>query len=242
MKDKENHNKYRNIYQNRLCRELFLAFAHDHGSSLDHVISNLDFALSTSSDKRSNKNSELIEYSIKHLLSAKKNLHAISRCLFFQRQEHMHQNIEEIFESVIELVKCKARRLGVEIKLDIEPGGLTCDYSDMQILLLNLISNALESYPSEGAFYNNKSINIIANFSESELTIKVKDKGCGIDPLSSEQVFDPTYTTKENGDGFGLYLAKNIVESYGGKIYFKSIKNNGSVFYVIMPVNKEKIL
>ncbi|MCX8094421.1 MAG: ATP-binding protein, partial [Candidatus Goldbacteria bacterium] len=62
-------------------------------------------------------------------------------------------------------------------------------------------------------------------------------EGIGIDDEIKDRIFEPFYTTKADGSGVGLTLAKNIMELHAGDIYFESKKGSGTTFYVILPID-----
>ena len=67
--------------------------------------------------------------------------------------------------------------------------------------------------------------------------ITITDPGCGFDPRNQKEVFEPFYTTKENGTGIGLTIAKKIIEDHNGKIELKSDKEIGTVVSITLPIN-----
>lgn len=67
------------------------------------------------------------------------------------------------------------------------------------------------------------------------LRISVKDNSSGIDDDIKEKIFLPFFTSKETGNGIGLPLCKNIVEAHKGNIFFESIANEGTTFFIDLP-------
>lgn len=126
-------------------------------------------------------------------------------------------------------------------------------------VLLNLIANAREAMPNGGViniesillkiesnkinnpenyeFGLNKVIGHVDMEDGNKLLISVKDNGTGIDKNIIDQIFEQFFTTKESGTGIGLSMVKSIVDSMGGKISVESIKNEGTIFYIILPVS-----
>jgi signal transduction histidine kinase len=66
----------------------------------------------------------------------------------------------------------------------------------------------------------------------------VCDNGKGISREMREKVFYPNFTTKTSGTGLGLAISKNIVESFGGRIYFETEESVGTKFYFELPLLK----
>jgi PAS domain S-box-containing protein len=63
-----------------------------------------------------------------------------------------------------------------------------------------------------------------------------EDDGPGIPTQNLEKVFDPFYTTKTNGTGLGLSLARRVVEAHGGTIYASNATSGGTTIYILLPV------
>ena len=71
------------------------------------------------------------------------------------------------------------------------------------------------------------------------------DDGPGIDPSIRERVFDPFYQIKnqgmdeESGMGMGLAVVRELVQLHNGRVWVESVPGEGSVFYVVLPLNQE---
>lgn len=111
------------------------------------------------------------------------------------------------------------------------------DRDKLEIVLFNLLSNALKFTP-HGGFV---SLNITT--SDTDIKIDVSDSGPGIPAHVGERLFDKFYKVMSNeslkmGFGIGLYLAKNFVELHQGKISFTSKEGSGTTFTIIMPIGE----
>ncbi len=119
---------------------------------------------------------------------------------------------------------------------------VSMDPKFIEIILQNLLGNAVKYTPNKGAV----TLSINLDTQKTHVIITVADTGCGI-PLSDQaHIFSKLYraTNVRNefseGTGLGLYLTKSIVDSTGGIIWFKSEENKGSTFYVSYPVTGMK--
>lgn len=102
----------------------------------------------------------------------------------------------------------------------------------MQLLLVNLLRNALHAV--EG--YEDANVELRASVSENIPIITVSDNGCGIPNSRIGDIFDPFYTTKTEGSGIGLCLAKQIMLMHGGDITVSSVpENRFTVFTLTFP-------
>ncbi len=75
-------------------------------------------------------------------------------------------------------------------------------------------------------------IEISARFEGAKVIIAVKDNGCGIADDLKPKIFSPNFTTKTTGSGLGLAMVKNIMQGFGGRIWFESNAGAGTVFYL----------
>ena len=67
----------------------------------------------------------------------------------------------------------------------------------------------------------------------------VSDSGCGLPEAELEQIFQPFYTTRKNGIGLGLSNVVRVIEQHGGSIEVESKVNQGTIFRVVLPWQKE---
>jgi signal transduction histidine kinase len=100
----------------------------------------------------------------------------------------------------------------------------------------NLIKNATQAIPE-----NREGIIRIQLSREREgLVVKISDNGTGVNEDLMDKIFVPNFTTKTGGMGLGLAMVKNLMEGFGGKIWFETSKNEGSSFYVSFPPYSEE--
>ncbi len=100
----------------------------------------------------------------------------------------------------------------------------------IRMALKNFIQNAVQAMNDSGV------LTITAQPLESGMTeIAVADTGSGIAPEYLEKVFEPLFSTKTHGIGFGLSIARMIVENHGGMIRAESESGQGSVFTFSLP-------
>jgi signal transduction histidine kinase len=108
---------------------------------------------------------------------------------------------------------------------------LKCDSKKMEIVLSNLILNAIQ------AIGNNEGIIKIRNKEENGFAvIEIEDSGPGIQEEIFPKIFGPLVTTKEKGTGLGLSTCKNIIEQHGGTI---SVKNHPTTFIIKIPLKNK---
>jgi signal transduction histidine kinase len=69
-----------------------------------------------------------------------------------------------------------------------------------------------------------------------KVTVSISDNGTGIPEELQKKMFTPNFTTKSSGMGLGLSIVKRYVENANGKIWFESVADQGTVFYVEIPL------
>ncbi len=112
---------------------------------------------------------------------------------------------------------------------------INADRTHINRLFTNLIQNALQSVPDNRTAH----INIDEKISGDTVLVSVKDNGSGIPVGMRSQIFTPNFTTKTSGTGLGLAMCKGIVEEVKGTIWFETETDEGTIFFVELPMVKE---
>jgi len=129
--------------------------------------------------------------------------------------------------------------IDVQVQLHSQVFNLTGDKSQLQQVLLNLITNAIEAFPT--TFAGVKKISVQTSLENDQMVLTVADNGTGIAPEIEAVVFELLRTNKETGMGIGLWLSKTIIDSHQGSIHFTTNLNQGTRFVVRLPVTAEKM-
>ena len=149
------------------------------------------------------------------------------------------QEIKPILEESTQLFQAIAATRDIEIMTRVEDQlpRIVADRERVTQILSNLIGNAIKFCSSPGH------ILITANSTERNVIIQVNDTGPGIKKEDLPQLFDRYWQvrgTKKRGTGLGLYIAKGLVESQGGKIWAESKEGEGSTFSFTLPIEEVK--
>jgi len=97
---------------------------------------------------------------------------------------------------------------------------------------LRVFNNILKNANQATDETEQPNIEINCVLSDGKIIIQIKDNGCGIADELKSNIFNPNFTTKSTGSGLGLAMVKNIMQGFGGRVWFDSEKNVGSVFYL----------
>ncbi|MBN1350406.1 S1 RNA-binding domain-containing protein [candidate division KSB1 bacterium] len=139
------------------------------------------------------------------------------------------------------LLRPMAKKSRIEI---INPSNrikpITINTSRLDQVITNLLINSLEQLPVVRKKTGKIWLYVYhQNDSDLPIKIEIKDNGPGIHEVQRERVFDIFFTTKKNGSGLGLFIAKALIESIGGKISIKeTIRFGGTTFLIELPLNR----
>jgi signal transduction histidine kinase len=108
------------------------------------------------------------------------------------------------------------------------------DRSQLLRVVTNLLQNAVEAIPEdrEGII----TVSLAEEHDEAKIT--VADNGKGIPEEVQDKIFEPYFTTKGSGTGLGLAMTKRIIEFWKGKISFETKANDGTKFFIELPIVK----
>ena len=106
---------------------------------------------------------------------------------------------------------------------------LTMRQIDLESIIINMITNAFEQVKAR----QKKKIQIIFEQKGEDIYLYFEDSGPGVPENMREEIFKPFITTKEDGIGLGLNIVKDIVTSYGGKVYAEESKDLGGAKLVV---------
>ncbi|MHC5011123.1 MAG: sensor histidine kinase [Planctomycetota bacterium] len=144
-------------------------------------------------------------------------------------------DLEKVIRQCALLINHQAKLQGVDLEVDIHPDvpHVSCDASQIQQVVLALMMNALEAMPSGGTL----SARLRPFPGRDEIALEVEDTGCGIRPEDLPHVFEPFFSTKEQGEGVGLGLSVvyGIVHRHHGEVSARSDRKVGTTFTVRLP-------
>ena len=124
----------------------------------------------------------------------------------------------------------------IKIELEKDPGLPNVEHDSDQIhqVLLNLLLNSVQAIEGAGT------VRVVIAGRRNQALVSVTDSGRGIAPEHLPFIFRPFYTTKGNGTGLGLSLARRIVEEHNGKIDVSSEVGKGTEFLITLPIRQPR--
>jgi signal transduction histidine kinase len=178
----------------------------------------------------------------------------VSQILTFSKttkEEHKSCQLTDIVAEVSKLIKA-AVPSNITVRLDVsaDTGLVECSETQIHQVILNLCTNAVHAMEDEGGILTISIQDTVLDSPTgsdqstqcapgSYINISVADTGGGIPLEYRDRIFDPFFTSKEQGkgSGMGLSVVLGIVRSHGGCITFRCPEGQGTVFDVYLPVS-----
>ena len=162
----------------------------------------------------------------------------ITRFLEFARPQHLRLepgDIHALLDRAIARFERDKSGTGVSVIRNYSPDvpPVNFDGELMAQVILNLISNAAQASRPGGV------VTVKTRLADHRVEISVIDAGSGIDPKNLENIFNPFFTTKQEGVGLGLAICSKIVDEHNGSIAVESTPGEGSVFRVYLPLGQQ---
>lgn len=154
----------------------------------------------------------------------------------FQSTKIEEVALEDIIQNTIELASLKAKDKKVTLNIiNSNKELILADKVKLSNVILNLIYNSIE------AMNNNKQDGIVelkTEIKDNFASIQIKDNGSGIKQEYQNSIFNLEFTTKENGNGIGLYISKESMKEQMGDLTLISSNENGTIFEILVPLKK----
>ncbi|MGD8991193.1 MAG: response regulator [Desulfobacterales bacterium] len=179
----------------------------------------------------------------------------VTQILAFSRQsgqERKPVEIQQVTKEALKLLRASIPA-SIEIVHDIDENcsPVMGDASQIHQVIINLCTNAYQAMQDTGGKLEVSLKEIYVEYEHTvqkigmqpgrHVQLQVKDEGCGMDVSVLDRIFEPYYTTKEQGKGTGLGLSviHGIIKNHRGDITAKSSPGSGALFTVLLPVAEE---
>lgn len=136
--------------------------------------------------------------------------------------------VNELIQHIATLMNTEFVKYNIELSHNILPENLilNADKSQIEQVLINLLKNSIDALKKK----DKGKIIIYSDIIDDRTVINIEDNGEGISPDSMDKIFIPFYTSRENGSGIGLSLARQIMKNHDGFIQLSSGKNEKTIF------------
>lgn len=141
--------------------------------------------------------------------------------------------IARVAGHVCALLRPEAAAHGIELTLRLPESlpPVVADPDQLAQALVNLLLNAVQAVGRDGRVELS-----VRSDDAAGVVIAVADSGPGIDPANVAALFEPFYTTKEDGSGLGLWVVRQIAAAHGGTVQAANAAGRGAVFTLTLPV------
>jgi len=187
--------------------------------------------------------SELEAIMLQSVNEAERAAEIIRRMRAFVNKKDPHHelvNINELIIRVSGFLESEMERESIELKLSLadKPEQITVDAIQIEQVMLNLLRNAIDAV--KAPWQGPREIKISSyNSEDGRIHVDVMDTGYGLPEGEQQQIFDPFYTTKDEGMGMGLSISRTIIEAHGGTMYTE-VTGQYTIVGIAIPKSADK--
>ena len=214
--------------------QMAASLAHEIGTPLNAISGHMELLASNHSDDvDTQRRIQIITKQLDFIVSTVKRLLARTheRRMLFQATD-LNALVQEVLLLMAPTLEKQSIVLLVRFQDDLP--SLQADRDGLQQVFLNLINNSVDAMIGGG--------NLVISTSWDRNTgcaaVDIGDTGTGIDPESLEHLFEPMWTTKASGSGFGLAIAHQIVAEHRGQIEVVAGTEQGTTFRLTLPLHR----
>jgi two-component system, NtrC family, sensor histidine kinase HydH len=145
----------------------------------------------------------------------------------------MRISLVPVLQKAMSLIQMDAKALGITLETDFTENLplVEADQDKLNQVFLNLFLNSIQAMEDGGV------LRVATSVENDSVICTIEDTGCGIDNTYASRVFDPYFTTKNDGTGLGLAMSAKIMEEHGGTIEFESEAGKGTTVKVGLPAH-----
>src|SRR5262249_53076369 len=148
-------------------------------------------------------------------------------------------DLNEVAHETIAIVRPDAKSREIDLEMELADGvrPILGDRVHLQQVLLNLLMNAMDAVAAMPP--ERRRVRVWTRQSDGEVRMSVRDTGTGIPAERTTDIFEPFYTTKNegNGMGMGLAIARNILDAHGGRIEAENNTSGGATVWFSVPLS-----
>lgn len=215
----------------RLIRKM----AHD----IKTPLSTIKFSIETMRYTLPKKELEKVSEDIDTMSEEINHIHSITENYSkFARLSRLNLQVVSLREMIGRVLSKYDLPKTVIVKVDISDDAdmITADGRQLELLIKEVFENALDAIVDKGEIKFEASLANFVNEAHSEaIRLRISDNGKGIAKEIKDRIFEPSFSTKDQGTGFGLVLVQRIVQSHNGQILFDSEEGKGTQVQIILP-------
>lgn len=214
------------------------AIAHEVAQPL--VASKLSASAALSWLNRSEPNAEMAIQSLRETLDSDERTFEVIKSVraTFAAGEGTRSefNLNDLVRETASLLdrELVAQKVSVRFSLDESLLPVLANRVQIQRVLINLLTNAIESMLATRGRPRHIAIRSV-QLDGQRVQLDVRDSGVGISPEKLAQIFEPFFTSKATGTGLGLSLSRTIIEEHGGQLWASPGEHHGATFHLQLP-------
>ena len=219
--------------------ELTAALAHEISQPLAAILANAQAARHILDDEKPDMDElhAILDDIISDDTRAREVIKRIRSLLRKESAKSGRMDINRVIEDALKLVERESRFRRITVRSALAQGlpPVTADPIQIGQVVVNLVLNAMDAIGEDSEPPRDVTVESRMN-GETEIVVSVRDTGKGIGEEALRSVFDPFYTTKEDGLGLGLAISRSIIESHGGRLSAADNPGRGATFSFSLPV------
>ena len=211
--------------------QLAAGIAHEIRNPLGNISSSIQYCL-----KKYELPTQIVQYLEIILRNSQNANKIIKELLDFATPREIElktENISDIIKRSIDLVEARVKqnKVKIDLSIDMDLPKINLDAKWIEQTFLNLILNANDAMKGGGV------LKIKAALNNENINVTFEDNGQGIPSDEIEKIFDPFYTTKDEGTGLGLSFIFQVITAHNGDVDVESRIGEGAKFTIKLPIN-----
>jgi C4-dicarboxylate-specific signal transduction histidine kinase len=222
-----------------LVGEITASVTHEVTQPLSAILSNVDTALLVID--RTDPDLEMIRDILIDVRKDDLRAHGIVQrlrpMLRKRTVQFEHVDLNKLVSNVTTLIQPDAKAHDVTLKVALDPDveAVPADPVHIEQVLLNILINSLHAF-SDIPAHNGRTLEVRTKKEGECVTVSVLDNGQGIATENLGKLFESFFTTRPNGIGLGLSIARSIVKAHGGEIWAENRPTGGAAFMFTVPL------
>jgi signal transduction histidine kinase len=185
-------------------------------------------------DPTSGENVEYAKVALDELARVERS---VSHLLKYAKEEDYHfdnVNLAAVIDSSLTQMRNKLETNTVAISRNYLGGPvIRADADKLRQVFSNVVDNAIDAMDSS---QTDRRIEVSIQKRSGFGVVRIRDNGCGIDEDKLSKIFNPFFTSKQNGTGLGMAVAKKIIEAHRGTVEVHSQSGAGTEFEIVLPI------
>ncbi len=152
-----------------------------------------------------------------------------------QKPNLTHFSLNDLIGKITELFKLETKDKQIKFSPELSPdiSKIQADEDQVKQILMNVIINAIQAIPKKGEIKIKTEKTLLKG--KPAIKLIIEDSGIGIPEKDFTQIFDPFFSTKDEGSGLGLSIVYKLVEAHQGEIKVESKEGEGTKFVIFLP-------